>query len=72
MSYQAHRRLHAHYEWKDVRPRAEVVRIDENRQNMVRTLVKIMDRHDCGSGSKDERPMDKFSEQLNLNPGEAI
>ena len=61
MSYQAHRKQNAHYEWKDVRPRAEVIGSEGNRQNMDRTLADIMDRHDCGSGSKDERPTDKLS-----------
>ena len=72
MSYQAHPKRNAHNRWKDVRPKAEVIGSAGNRQNMDRALADIMDRHDCGSGSKDKRLTDKFSKQLNLNTGEAI
>ena len=64
MSYQAHRRQHAHHGWKDVRPNAEVNEFARNHQNMARTLAEMMNRHDCGSGSKGTRPKDKIDKRV--------
>ena len=47
-----------------MRPRAEVIRSGENRQNVDRTLSRDDGLQSSGSGSKDKRPKNEISKRV--------